>query len=319
MSAAKVFFFLSATSVALAQTDDITERLRRTLAGTDVCEQAIVELRARHFDAVQHLLESAPSAGGRSIAERDSLQGVMAFLQGNMKTAVSHFDAAQRLAPLSERDVFTEAMALTSVGRIAEARRLLQQLNQSHPDRPIYIYWLGRLDFDEHRYEDAVAKLRQSLALDPNSARAWDSLGLAYDMQGRADEAEEAFTKAAALNRRQAHPSPWPAHDLGYWLLRANRWPEAEADLRESLRYDPAFAQAHYHLARTLEKEGRESDAIAEYSIAVQNDAASAEACYSLAELYRKLHREPEATAMFAEYKRRKQALGNIDQSIAIP
>jgi TolA-binding protein len=81
--------------------------------------------------------------------------------------------------------------------------------------------------------------------------------------------------------------------------------------LRESLRYDSSFTQAHYHLGRTLEKEGNPTEAIDEYLAAVSSDPEASDACYSLAMLYRKLHRDAEADAMFAELKRRKQAGGN--------
>ena len=146
------------------------------------------------------------------------------------------------------------------------------------------------------------------MELDPKSSRTWDSLGLAFDMQGQMEHAHGAFVTAVNLNRNLSHPSPWPPHDLGYWCLRMNRLPEAESALRESLRYEPMLARAHYHLARTLEKEERTDKAVAEYKTAISNDGSLAEACYSLAMLYRKLHRDEEATAMFAEYKQRKEA-----------
>lgn len=300
---------LIAGVTAFALSDDLSQRLHRALAGTGNGDLAVTELKNKDLAAVDHLLADAPLPDDKARADLMSLRGVIAFLEGNMNAAASNFGAAQRIAPLADGDTFTEAMALVNLGSRAEARKLLRKLTQSHPERPIYIYWLGRLDYDEHRYEEAAAKLQQSLALDPKSARAWDSLGLAFDMQGRADQAQDAFEKAAALNRVQPHPSPWPPHDFGYWLLRMNRVGDAEAAFRESLHYDPAFAQAHYHLGRTLEKEDREPEAISEYLAALKTDQTSADVCYSLAVLYRKLHREPEAAAMFAEYKKRRQAL----------
>ena len=88
---------------------------------------------------------------------------------------------------------------------------------------------------------------------------------------------------------------------------------EAEAALRESLQYDPKLAQAHYHLARSLEKQGKETEAVEEYVTAVSGDPAASDACYSLGMLYRKLHREADANAMFAEYKRRKETIGSSE------
>lgn len=213
---------------------------------------------------------------------------------------------ARPVAPSAEAANFMDAMELVKAGKDDQARSLLMDLSTKHPDKPIYIYWLGRLDYDQRRYQEAVAKLRKAAELDPTSARIQDSLGNALDMQGLTDQALATFKHAVELNHSLAHPSPWPPHDLGYLLLRMERLKEAEASLRESLRYDPKLAQTHWYLGRTLEKQGQDTEAIKEYKQAVSADPASADACYSLAMLYRKLHREPDAQAMFAEYKRRK-------------
>jgi tetratricopeptide (TPR) repeat protein len=230
-----------------------------------------------------------------------------------MSAAVEAFTKAAELAPLNDNDTFTFAMAFVNLGGDTHARALLDGLAEKHPERAIYLYWLGRLDYDQRRYKEAVEKLRKAAGLDPKSARVWDSLGLAFDMQGQLEQALGTFEKAASLNREQAHPSPWPPHNLGYLLLRMDKSNDAEAALRESLQYDPKLTQAHYHLARTLEKQGKETEAIEQYVAAVSGDSAASDACYSLGMLYRKLHRDVEANAMFAEYKRRKQAVATSE------
>jgi tetratricopeptide (TPR) repeat protein len=224
-----------------------------------------------------------------------------------MSAAARDFQKASELGPLKDADSFTFAMALVDLGNEAHARSLLTALAEKYPAKAIYIYWLGRLDYSQRRYDGAIEKLTRASKLDPQSARVWDSLGLAFDMQGQTDQALEAFQKAAKLNRTQPHPGPWPPHNLGFLLLRMDRPQAAEAALRESLRYDPRLAQTHYHLGRTLEKEARDAEAIEEYRSAISADTSSADACYSLALLYRKLNREAESAAMFAEYKKRKQ------------
>ena len=305
----KIALCLITAAVAFAQVNDIEQRLRRALAGGGEGERAVLDLSNKDFDSVDRMLAGEPASDDVARSELVALRGAVAFLQGRMNAAAADFSNAAKLAPLSDADTFTEAMALVSLGDKAAGRRLLEQLAHRSPERPIYVYWLGKLDYDDHRYEEADEELRRSLALDPRSARAWDSLGLTFDMQGHADQARTAFEKAATLNREQPHPSPWPPHDLGYWLFRMNQIQDAEAALRESLRYDPAFAQGHYHLGRTLEKEGRDSEAITEYLTAVRSDTVSADACYALGLLYRKLHRDSEAADMFAEYRKRRQAL----------
>jgi tetratricopeptide (TPR) repeat protein len=232
-----------------------------------------------------------------------------------MDAAASEFRESARLEPLKEGDQFTLAMAYVALGDRAQARANLSELLQAYPQRAIYLYWLGRLDYDQGWYADAVEKLTRTTELDPKSCRVWDSLGLAFDMQGRIEQALPAFQKAVSLNREQASPSAWPPHDLGYLLLRTDRLAEADASLRESLQYDSGLAQTHLYLGRVLEKEGLSDEAIREYASAVSLDRASADACYSLAMLYRKSHRDSDAELMFSEYRKRRQAFQTVATS----
>jgi tetratricopeptide (TPR) repeat protein len=300
-----LFVLLVCAGAAVAQTADVFSRLRAAFPASAQGDSAIQSLRANDYPAVQALLARQLSAGVGSRSELTALQGAIAFLAGDMKQAEACFKQA---SPLSDSDSFTFAMALIRTGDDPQATSILTALAARHPQQSIHVYWLGRIAYDLRRYPEAVEKLQRAVALDPKSARAWDSLGLAYDMQGQMEQALPPFQKAVELNRQSTHPSPWPPNNLGYWYLRTDRYAEAESAFRESLRFDPEFAQAHYRLARTLEKEGKNDDAITEYQTAIRQDTSSFDACYSLGLLYRKLHREPEAAAIFDEYKKRKQA-----------
>ncbi len=304
---ARFGIYLLAATAALVQGDDIFARLGHAL-GADG-ELATTELRNKHFAQVEEMLKAAHPTGALDRAELLSLQGAVAFLDGDMPQADVDFAQASALATLKDNDTFTWAMALVKLHNDDHARVLMQDLARTHPTRAVYIYWLGRMDYDQRRYQEAIGELEKAVKLDPESARAWDSLGLAFDMQGHMEQALGAFQKGTELNRALTIPSPWPPHNLGYLLLRKDQPKEAETALRESLRYDPQWAQTHYYLGRALEKEGDETAAASEYQIAVTNDAASPEPCYSLAILYRKLHRDADASALFAEYKKRKATL----------
>ncbi len=295
-----------AAIAALGQGDDVFARLRHALAGSGEGELAARDLAVRNFAPIQKMLAQRASIDVPERAELTSLEGAVAFLAGDMRAAVADFEKAAELAPLQDNDAFTLAMALVNLGQDKEAGSVLSDLAGKHPEQALYVYWLGRLDYDLRRYTEAVDKLQKAVELDPKSARAWDSLGLAFDMQGQMERALKAFTEAANLNRNLQHPSAWPPHNLGYCRLRMNQPKEAEIALRESVRYDPKLAQAHYHLARALEEQQRQEEAIPEYKLAISEDTSSSDACYSLAMLYRKLHREAEANFMFAEYKKRK-------------
>lgn len=133
-----------------------------------------------------------------------------------------------------------------------------------------------------------------------------DSFGFCSGEGGHNAEARTAFEKSARMNRSESRPSPWPPANLGSLLLRLEKFPEAEAALREALRYDPRLAIAHYHLGRTLEGEGKKEDAIAEYQAAAELDTNLAAPLHSLDQLYRRLGRAEDAQRALAEYQRRK-------------
>jgi tetratricopeptide (TPR) repeat protein len=287
----------------LAAALDIHQRVLLVL-GPEEGQQAQVMLDQKRYAEVEALV-SASKAERREIL---ALNGSLEFLGGRMETAAQYLAEAEQLGDLQEPDGFTLAMAWVRLGRDEDARGELNKLQRQQPGKSLYVYWLGRVDYDERRYAEAVEHLKMATRLDAQSARAWDSLGLAYDMQGDSENALKALQEGARLNRGQAHASPWPPHDLGALLLRMGQTKQAEEALREALRMDPQMAEAHYHLGRALEKDGLNEEAVAEYAAAMAEDKTGSEACYSLALLYRKMGRERESVAMLGEWRRRRDA-----------
>lgn len=289
--------------------EDISRRLHRVFASSGQEEAAVRALASHQYSSLERMLAEEHPQSAAEASELKCLEGVVAFMGGRMNPAVASFEQAAKFAPLKDADSFTLAMAYVSLGDAEHARSVLASLAAKHPRDAIYLYWLGRLDYYQRRYEQAVEKLKKAAELDASSSRIWNSLGLAYDMQGLSDEALDALKRAVQFNRQEPRPSPWPPHDLAFLLLRINRANEAEVMLREALKYDPDMPEAHLHLGRALEAEGQDEAAIHEYAAAVKLDPVSPDACYPLAMLYKRLHRDSEAEAMFAEFKKRKRNL----------
>jgi len=300
---------LLAPVATLAQRPEtLSERIRNSHLPAEQRAELERSLAAKDFSRMEDILARQGGAAETpaNVSETRALTGAVEFLHGKMDSAALAFRQSDAIVPLGDPDRFTWAMALVNLGDAKAAREQLTRLRDSHPDRPLYLYWLARIDYDQRLYDQAVAKLQRVIVLDPTSARAYDNLGLALDMSGHSEQARDAFLKAVDLNRRLAQPSAWPPHDLGALLLRLQQLKEAENALRESLRYDPGFAMAHYHLGRTLEAEGRDNEAIYEYRAATSHEPAVLEAFYSLGLLCRRHGRGPEGEAAFAEYKRRR-------------
>ncbi|HKW99492.1 MAG TPA: tetratricopeptide repeat protein [Bryobacteraceae bacterium] len=295
-----------ATLSAQQQPENLRERIRASQLPPDAREALAAAFASKNYARMQEVLDHQPAGPSPHPGELQALTGDVEFLRGRMDRADQAFRNAEALAPLVDSDRFTWAMALVELGDFAGARRQLDLLSSRHPSAPLYIYWLGRIDYYQRLYDAAVEKFNRVIALDPTSARAYDNLGLSFDMLGRSGEAREALEKAVELNRKLAEPSAWPPHNLGYLEVRLEQFKDAEKALRESLKYDPHLAIAHYHLGRALEGDGRDAEAIEEYRAAVASKPRAVEALYSLGLLYRRHGRTAEADAAFSEYRKLK-------------
>ena len=292
--------------VPIPMPSNILDRLPPSLLNSAQRLEITEGLAARDYARIEAVIASATKADSAQSAELEAFLGQVEFLSGRMEQAARAFRAAETGGVLRERDRFTLAMALIRNGDMPGARAELETLNRAQPSTPLYIYWLGRLDYGQRLYDDAIRRFSRVIELDHGSYRAYDNLGLAFDMQGKNQQAQAAFENAVALNRKDARPSAWPPHNLGYLLFRLQKWGEAEKALRESLQYNPDLAVTHYHLGRVLEAEGRDAEAASEYRSSIALDPLSAEPCYSLGRLYRRTGQATEAEQAFEEYRARK-------------
>ena len=84
------------------------------------------------------------------------------------------------------------------------ARPVLESLAAQNDKEALYPYWLGRLDYDGHQYNNAIRHFQHAIELNPNMARAYDNLGLCYYYQNQNDQAVTNYEKAIELGRESA-------------------------------------------------------------------------------------------------------------------
>ena len=118
------------------------------------------------------------------------------------------------------------------------------------------------------QWAEAEQELQRTIALRPSYARAHEAYGHILMMQGRADEAIAAMTRARNLD---------PLSDLinaslGWYYYLARRYPEALTWSQRLVALDPKLAPAHYNLGMVYEQMGRYGEAVAAFQEAKNLD-----------------------------------------------
>lgn len=296
------------------QDDPSSSSLPRQLSDLrlDPSRQAELEraIQARDYAAAEKVLVEEAERDPKSprSARLFAIAGGIFFLDGQYSNAVIAWKKAEAIAPLDERSRFTLAMACIKLNRRDWARPELEKLAAAQPQNPLFLYWLGRLDYDERNYNSAVARLQKAIALDPKMARAYDTLGLCFDYLGKFDEAVKNYNRAIELNRLQPKPSPWPHVDLAISLIALNQLPEAEKNLREAVGYDSRLPQAHYQLGRVLEMQGAYQAAAESLKTAIALAPEYPEPHYLLGRICHRLGNEPLSKAEIGRFQQLKKA-----------
>ncbi|PYU57437.1 MAG: hypothetical protein DMG55_20175 [Acidobacteria bacterium] len=270
------------TSSLSHQLSDLHAELEKAINTRDYkpAEKILVE-------EAEHDLKSSRSAKLLAMA------GGIFFLDGQYLQAAIAWKKAEAIASLDDRNRFTLAMAYVKLNRRDLARPELEKLAAAQEQNPLFLYWLGRLDYDERNYTSAITRLQKVIELDPKMVRAYDTLGLCFDYLGKFDEAVKNYNRAIELNRLQSKPSAWPHVDLAISLIALNRLPEAEKNLREAVGYDPQLPQAHYQLGRVLEMQGGYQAAVESLKLAVALAPEYPEPHYLLGKIYHRVGNEP--------------------------
>ena len=234
----------------------------------------------------------------RHHADAWHLLGVLAQQQGRSQEATELIGRAVEIAGPQPAYLSNLGIALQSLGRHEDT---LTALNQARLREPTFgtLFALGNSLRALQRLNEAEARYREALVLQPENASVYNNLGSTLEDQGRVDEAAEAYRRTIALNpgHPRAHYSlgmlykrrgdlPRAAgvlkeavrlrpddtvlrNNLANILLALNRPGEAEAHLRAALQAVPSMPETHFHLGNVLKAQDRLPEAVSAYETAL--------------------------------------------------
>jgi predicted O-linked N-acetylglucosamine transferase (SPINDLY family) len=139
-------------------------------------------------------------------------------------------------APLLAR-----ALQLHKAGLLNEAQAAYRQLLGLAPDQFVALHMLGVLESQAKNYQQAESLLSRAVAVDPRSAEAHMSRGVALNGLQRHDEARECYQKAIALRPNYAVA----LSNLGNVCLALDLHHEGLESFDKALAIDGNLADAH--------------------------------------------------------------------------
>ena len=149
--------------------------------------------------------------------------------------------------------------------RFTDAEEAYKEILKLKPRDARAAYGLGNVYSDQQRWDDAEAAYRNSIAWAPTDADAYVALSALLVQPRAGGDNAKRFADAEMFARKSVQIDPKNAvgwDRLGVALQTRGIFnSETEHSYRRAITLDPEFAVAYAHLARTLNKVGKGSEA----------------------------------------------------------
>ncbi len=168
----------------------------------------------------------------------------------------------------SLHDAIVHAVGLLRDEQIEQAEPALQRILERWPAQPDGLHFMGLLRHSQGRVDEAVTLIKQSLAVLPANAGAWNNLGNVLLLADRAGEAATAYDSAVQHAENTAEAT-LALNNVCSLQRKLGRLDLSELAAREALKKDSNFADAWYNLSLTLLKQGQVHEGLLAHSKAV--------------------------------------------------
>lgn len=227
------------------------------------------------------------------------LLGYVRFRQDQPKESLSFFNRAAKLRNPQAGDLKIAALDYVLLNDYANAARYLEQSVRMDPSDLETRYHLGRVRYQQNKFEDAIAAFEAVLQRDPTNLKAEDNLGLCLEAKNQNQAAIAAYRKAIELDTASSSHSEQPYLNLGKLLTTLNRAGEAVPLLSQAVKIQPQSAASHYELGRAEFALEYFDEARAQLEDAVRIEPGNSSSHYLLGRTYSRLGRSPEAAEQF--------------------
>jgi len=210
------------------------------------------------------------------------MDGYVRHLEGAYLRAVEEkalfSGTAGKLAAEELKSLFQEALRLHQANLLPEAENLYRQVLEDQPEYAPASYMLGMLLKARKEMELARSFLDLATRHAPHYADAWAALGRLDYADGRYAEAVDAFRHVLAARPKSIEI----LNDLGLALSHLGRTKEAVEILRQAIAAKPNDADSHFNLGVAFQKLSMVNEAVAEYNRAIMLQPDNSDAYFNL-------------------------------------
>jgi tetratricopeptide (TPR) repeat protein len=281
----------------------------------ELADKAEILIRAGKTQDALAVLEQAAKAPGATAESEDRLGFLLAVL-GQNPDALQHF-----LKAISLNTDFAPAHYHLGVALFLakDYNRGLPELEAAAKLSPAtfdYRYRLGCGYLEMNLLDEAIAELKQAIAIDASKAEVWSQFGLALRRKGDLAAAVDAYAHAvqiapqddsmrnsyAALLVQTRQPDRAIEEsqivlarqdsnavarsnaqlNIGYAYLKTGEFDKSEQAYRAAISLDPKSVAAHYNLAIALKMKDQIEASQVEFQKSLELDPTLAEGHYSL-------------------------------------
>jgi tetratricopeptide (TPR) repeat protein len=225
--------------------------------------------------------------------------------QRKLSEATTEVNAALHENPYMVPALVLKARLAIFARRVDVAKSCLITAITVDPTSEEAQFYLGLLFYMQNDFKSAIPPFQAAQKLSPDRPLPVFYLAMTHEALGDETKSLELYHQAENLSPQQSPQSAEISVAYGRYLLSLGRTQDGIEKERRAIEIDPKFRDAHYELARGLDREGDLKNAALEGELALTLPAAKASDAqihYFLTSMYRKLNKPDLAKAHLEKF-----------------
>lgn len=201
-----------------------------------------------------------------------------AYLERRYEEAASLFGRYTQLKSENPWGFYMLGLSAWKAGDLDGAETALVRAIELDPAHLKSYLNLSRVLLDANRPEEAMIRIDEAMAIDPQLGVIYRLQGRAFHQLGNRAEAEKAYRQAIRIDNQDA----WSMNNMALLMIEQERFDEALAPLARAVELRGDIAIFHNNLGMVLERTGHFQAAEEAYELAVTLDGGYEKAALNL-------------------------------------